>query len=87
MPNGAEFGIRIQGDSMKPKINDGDIVFVKRKLDLEPGEIGIFIYNGNSYCKQLAYKDETYYLHSLNGKYNDIPLYGDSIYCVGKVIL
>jgi phage repressor protein C with HTH and peptisase S24 domain len=86
VPHGAEFGIRIQGDSMEPKIHDGNIVFVQRKPDLEPGEIGIFIYNSDSYCKQLIYKSGAYYLHSLNDKYADISLSGDSIYCVGKVI-
>ena len=86
IPYGVEFGVRISGDSMEPEIFDGDIAFVKRQPNLDIGDIGIFIYNGDSYCKQLVYKNNNYYLHSLNGKYRDIPLYGDSIYCVGKVI-
>jgi len=87
LPYGAEFGIRIDGDSMEPEIFDDDIVFVKRQPSIEIGEIGIFIYNGESFCKQLQYKDKGYYLHSLNKKYKDIEIFGDSIYCVGKVIL
>jgi len=86
IPEGAEFGIRISGDSMQPQINNGDIVFVKRQSSIEVGEIGIFIYNGDAYCKQLVYKDGTYYLHSLNSKYKDVPILGDSIYSVGKVL-
>lgn len=85
-PHGTEFGIRIQGDSMLPKICDRDIVFVKRQASLEAGEIGIFIYDGDAYCKQLGYKDGTYYLHSLNSRYKDIPILSDSIYTVGKVL-
>ena len=86
IPVGVEFGIRISGDSMEPTINDGDIVFVKRQPGIELGEIGIFIYDGDAYCKKLVYRDNHYYLRSVNGKYKDIPLSGDDIYCVGKVV-
>ena len=86
IPHGTEFGIKISGDSMQPKINDGDIAFVKRQPSIEVGDIGIFIYNNEAFCKQLAYKDNTYYLHSLNNDYKDIPIFGDSIYTVGKVL-
>ena len=86
IPCGVEFGIRIQGDSMLPDMDDGDIVFVKRQPSIEIGETGIFIYDGDAYCKKLVYRDNTYYLRSNNSKYKDIELFGDDIYCVGKVI-
>ena len=86
IPHGTEFGIRIQGDSMQPRIHDSDIVFVTRQASVEAGDIGIFIYDGDAYCKQLAYKDNIYYLHSLNSQYKDIPILSDSIYTVGKVL-
>jgi len=87
IPAGVEFGIRISGDSMSPEIEDGDIVFVKRQPSVEIGEIGIFIYDGDAFCKKLVYRDKQYYLRSTNSKYKDIPLFGDSVYTVGKVIL
>jgi len=86
VPAGTDFGIPISGDSMEPKIHDGDIAFVRRQQNIEIGEIGIFVYNGESYCKKLAYDNKNYYLRSLNTKYKDIPILNDSIYCVGKVI-
>ncbi|MCL2798514.1 MAG: XRE family transcriptional regulator [Firmicutes bacterium] len=86
IPVGVEFGIRIQGDSMEPRISDGEIVYVKRQPAVEIGEIGIFIYNGEAYCKKLAYRDNYYYLRSLNSEYEDIPISSDDIYCVGKVV-
>ncbi|MCL2370962.1 MAG: hypothetical protein FWC80_07035 [Firmicutes bacterium] len=86
LPQGTEFGIRISGDSMQPQINDGDIVFVKRQSGIDVGEIGIFIFEGESYCKQLLYRDNIYYLHSLNNKYKDIPILSDHIYTVGLVL-
>jgi len=86
IPVGVEFGIRIQGDSMTPDISDGDIVFVKRQPSIDIGETGIFIYDGDAYCKKLVYRDNHYYLRSTNSKYKDVALSGDDIYCVGKVI-
>jgi len=86
LPNGTEFGIRVSGDSMKPDIFDGDIVFVKRQPSIEVGEIGIFIHDGDALCKQLVYRDDIYYLHSLNSKYKDIAALEDSTYTVGKVL-
>jgi len=49
----ADFCVRIKGESMEPKINDGDIVFVKAVPKVEPDNVGIFVYEGESYCKRL----------------------------------
>ncbi|MDR1906494.1 MAG: helix-turn-helix domain-containing protein [Clostridiales bacterium] len=86
IPRGVEFGIRISGNSMKPKINHGDIVFVHRQPSVDIGDIGIFIIEGDAYCKQLLYKNDRYCLHSLNEDYKDIYFTDDTAYCVGKVI-
>lgn len=51
VPDGAEFGIRVSGDSMTPVYNDGQIVWVQECNDLRPGEVGIFIYEGSGYMK------------------------------------
>lgn len=46
--NGAEyFGLQIKGDSMEPKISDGDIVIVRKQPDVESGEIAVVLVNGN----------------------------------------
>ncbi|MCL2797708.1 MAG: helix-turn-helix domain-containing protein [Firmicutes bacterium] len=86
IPVGAEFGIMISGDSMEPDIHDGEIAFVKRQTTIDIGDTGIFIYDGDAYCKILAFYDGNYYLRSANKAYGDIPLFGESIYCVGKVV-
>jgi len=86
LPNGTEFGVRISGDSMQPDIYDGDIVFVKRQQSIEVGEVGIFIHDGDALCKQLIYKDDVYYLRSLNSRYKDIAALEDATYTVGKVL-
>ncbi len=52
IPTGAEFGIRISGDSMLPNYTDEQIVWVERCDELNPGEVGIFVYDGAGYIKQ-----------------------------------
>lgn len=54
VPEGTEFGIRISGNSMAPNIPDGATVFVQSRSSIEPGKIGIFLLNEESYCKKLA---------------------------------
>lgn len=45
---GAEyFGLQIKGDSMEPKISNGDIVIVRKQPDVESGEIAVVLVNGN----------------------------------------
>ena len=51
IPAGAEFGIRVSGDSMMPTYCDGQIVWIQQCQTLNPGEVGIFIYDGEGYIK------------------------------------
>ena len=51
VPEGAEFGVRVSGDSMEPVYRDGQIVWVRRCRELSPGEVGIFVYDGEGYLK------------------------------------
>lgn len=45
---GAEyFGLQIKGDSMEPKISNGDIVIVRKQPDVESGEVAVVLVNGN----------------------------------------
>lgn len=62
VPSGAEFGIRVSGDSMEPVYHDGQIVWVQRAQQVNIGEVGIFVYDGDGYIKvydeQLPEADE-----------------------------
>lgn len=48
----ADFGLRISGDSMMPTYTDNQIVWVEQCEELNPGEVGIFVYDGNGYIKE-----------------------------------
>ena len=51
IPEGAEFGLRVSGDSMEPVYHDGQIVWIQQCDHVEVGEVGIFIYDGEGYIK------------------------------------
>ena len=74
VPDGANFGVRVAGDSMEPEFHDGQTVWVRQQRSLMTGEIGIFLYDGNAYLKQLVAHEEALALHSLNPKYADIVI-------------
>jgi transcriptional regulator with XRE-family HTH domain len=67
----ADFCVRVKGDSMEPKICDGDIVFVKAMPQIDADNVGIFTYEGEAYCKRLRidHKKSALYLESLNKSY------------------
>ena len=89
IPDGTDFGIIISGDSMEPKIHNGGTVFVKSRLSIEPGNIGIFVLNGQAYCKRLMVDRENQQIRlvSLNPKYDDIIVGEfDELRTVGRVL-
>lgn len=66
VPPGAELAVRIQGDSMAPRIADGSVVYVNHD-PLQNGDVGIFCVDGDMLCKQYC-RDGfgMVYLFSLN---------------------
>ncbi|MBR5491010.1 MAG: peptidase S24 [Oscillospiraceae bacterium] len=51
VPRGADFGVRISGDSMEPVYHHGQIVWVHRCESVEVGQVGVFVYEGEGYLK------------------------------------
>ena len=91
VPQGAEYAVRIQGDSMEPFIADGEVVYVNHD-PLKPGDVGIFWVDGDMLCKQY-YKDPAgfVYLFSLNRTRADAdvvltPGSGRGLACFGRVM-
>lgn len=87
VPVTADFGVRISGDSMMPRYLDKQIVWIQKTDELNDGEIGIFYYNGNSYCKKLLCNKKGTYLISLNDKYDPIEIAeGETFKTFGRVV-
>lgn len=82
-PRGADFLIRIDGDSMEPKYSHNDKVYIKRQDAVNEGEIGLFYLDGNVYIKKQGYDK----LISLNPDYDPVPVAEDATSkCFGKVL-
>ncbi len=86
VPLSASFAVRIRGNSMIPRFSDGQIVYIKQQQTLSDGEIGVFLLNGDAYCKELSYSDGLE-LISLNPQYQPIKInQWDEFRVLGKVI-
>ena len=82
----ADYVFRVNGDSMEPKYQNGDLVLVERVpsgLKLMEGEIGAFIVGNEMYIKE--YRADG--LHSLNRKYDVLKFDEEqAVYLIGKVL-
>ncbi|MBU5626515.1 XRE family transcriptional regulator [Oscillibacter sp. MSJ-2] len=93
-PQGADFAVRIQGDSMEPVITDGSKVFCNHD-PLSDGDIGIFSVDGGEIvCKQYHYDSALgmTYLFSINRDRSDADVVitssgGQNLVCLGRVIV
>lgn len=86
------FGLRVKGDSMQPRIAEGDVVIVRKQPDAESGDIVIVRINGDfATCKRLVKYKGGISLISFNPAYPPMNYSNDEIKSVpveiiGKVI-
>lgn len=53
---GEYFALRIKGDSMAPRICDGDVVIVKKESAVDSGDVAIVMVDGNeATCKEVQF--------------------------------
>lgn len=77
---------KVIGESMSPKIKDGDLLFIKHTPQVENNDIAIFQVNGENYVKQFK-SNGTPYLKSLNPDYDNVYLSeNDAIRTIGEVV-
>ena len=102
VPAGADFGVRVDGDSMEPVYSNGQLVWIKKCESLRTGEVGLFMLNGSGYIKvyheQKPENPEDYTdldgvvrmqpkLISYNEKYAPMPVgTADSFKIFGRVL-
>ena len=73
----------VVGNSMEPKIKNGDYLFIKNTPQVDYNTIGIFQVDGANYVKKLRQG----YLESLNPDYADIQLdESNDIRTIGEVV-
>lgn len=86
------FALQIKGDSMEPKISDGDVVIVRKQPTVENGEIAIVLVNGDdATIKKVQKFDGGINLIPSNSAYN-VLTYSDAqieslpVQILGKVV-
>lgn len=88
IPPKHDLALKVNGDSMLPIFENGEIVYIKKTSDILNGQIGAFILDGEAYLKKLYNQNGKIRLVSLNKKYKDIEVKEYSeLHIVGKVIL
>lgn len=73
--------IKVKGDSMYPKIEDGDIVAVRKQSDFENGNIVVILVDNDEGLVKKIYQDrDKIRLVSINPEYPDKIFKGEEIY-------
>ena len=73
--------IKVKGDSMYPKIEDGDIVAVRKQSDFENGNIVVILVDNDEVLVKKIYQDrDKIRLVSINPEYPDKIFKGEEIY-------
>lgn len=86
------FGLKIKGDSMSPRISEGDTVIVRQQDDAESGDIVIVLINGEAAtCKRLMKYAEGISLISFNPAYEPMQFTNKEceekpVKIIGKVV-
>lgn len=83
-------GIKVKGDSMYPKIEDGDIIVVRKQESVDSGDVAVLLLDDNEgIVKKVVYGDDWIELHSFNPEYQTRRFDGPDVQrlrVVGKVL-
>ncbi|EGQ2677774.1 helix-turn-helix transcriptional regulator [Staphylococcus pseudintermedius] len=83
-----DFALQVNGDSMEPLFENKEIIFIDKTKQINSGQIGIFVIDGEAYLKKVFISDKGIRLVSLNSKYPDLFFdKNHDIKVAGKVIL
>lgn len=67
---GDYFALQIKGDSMEPRIKNGDVVIVRKQPDVDSGKIAVVLLNGHdATVKKLVKHQDGISLVPFNGAY------------------
>ena len=83
------FALRIKGDSMSPRIMDGDVVLVKQQDTAEDGDIVIALIDGEATCKVLKRSHGSVMLVPFNATFAPFVYSGqeaEDLRILGKVV-
>lgn len=72
--------IKVQGDSMYPKIEDGDIIQVHKQDSVDSGSLAVVLVDGeDALVKKVVYGETWIELHSINPMYKTVRFNGADV--------
>ncbi|HIX12060.1 MAG TPA: XRE family transcriptional regulator [Candidatus Anaerofilum faecale] len=87
---GQYFYLIVRGDSMEPRIHDGDLALVHRQPTLESGELGVVVYgDGEGTLKKYIRQGQAVILQPFNPAYPSQVIAGEELehlYIAGRVV-
>ncbi len=87
LATGHRYVIRVTGDSMEPRIEDGDLVLVDYSKEPRPGNIVIALINGAAVVKKYLRQKGRVILRSMNPRYADIEIKETDQFLIAGVVL
>ena len=87
---GQYFYLIVRGDSMEPRIHDGDLALVHRQPTLESGELGVVVYgDGEGTLKKYIRQGQAVILQPFSPAYPSQVIAGEELehlYIAGRVV-
>lgn len=89
---GEYFALSVKGDSMEPRIQEGDVVIVRKQPDVESGEVAVVLVNGNdATVKKFVKHENGVSLIAYNPKYEPMfytcqEVENKPVSIIGKVV-
>lgn len=84
------FYLIVKGDSMEPRIHDGDYALVRKQPTLDNGDLGVMVFGeGEGTLKRYIRRGNAVILQPFNPDYNELVIRGedlDQLYIAGKVV-
>ena len=84
------FYLIVKGDSMEPRIHDGDYALVHRQPTLDSGDLGVMVFGeGEGTLKRYVQRGNAVVLQPFNPDYDELVIRGeelDQLYIAGKVV-
>ena len=85
------FYLVVRGDSMEPRIHDGDLALVHRQDTLENGDLGVLIYGdeGEGTLKRYLQRGNCVVLQPFNPAYKEMVIKGEELnhlHIAGRVV-
>ncbi len=80
------FALEVKGNSMAPKIEDGDIIVVSPRFDPRSGDICVVRVNDEDTVKRVKIEDQLIYLIPLNPEYEPMAVKKKDVSFLWKVV-